>query len=108
LETYCRCAQARRGGSFPPAAPFARSKILVLGADDGSTTGFQPLELHPGFSKDMFIYDTRDNYWHSVGQAPVSCAAIPMVEWKQRFVIPSGELRLGVRFPQVWAVVPEY
>lgn len=91
-----------------PAAPFARSKILVLRADDGSTAGFQPLELHPGFSKDMSIYDTQDNYWHSVGQAPVSCAAIPMVEWKQRFVIPSGELRPGVRFPQVWAVVPEY
>jgi N-acetylneuraminic acid mutarotase len=90
-----------------PAAPFARSKILVLGADDGSTAGFQPLQAHPGFSKEMFIYDTQANSWTHTNGAPISCAAVPMVEWNQRFVIPSGELRPGVRSPQVWAVALE-
>jgi N-acetylneuraminate epimerase len=90
-----------------PAAPFARSKILVLGADDGSTAGFQPLEAHPGFSKEMFIYDTQANSWTHTNGAPISCVAVPMVEWNQRFVIPSGELRPGVRSPQVWGVAPE-
>lgn len=91
-----------------PAASFAGSKILVLGADDGSTSGFQPLELHPGFSKKMFVYDTLDNFWHFAGEAPISCVAIPMTKWKQHYIIPSGELRPGVRSPQVWAMKPEY
>ena len=90
-----------------PAAPFACSKILVLGGDDGSTAGLRPLQAHPGFSKEMFIYDTQQNSWTHTNGAPVSCAAVPMVEWNQRFVIPSGELRPGVRSPQVWAVAPE-
>jgi N-acetylneuraminic acid mutarotase len=55
----------------------------------------------------MFIYDTQQNSWTHTNGAPVSCAAVPMVEWNQRFVIPSGELRPGVRSPQVWAVAPE-
>jgi N-acetylneuraminate epimerase len=90
-----------------PAARFGQSKILVLGDDDGSTAGFQPLQAHPGFSKEMFIYDTKQNSWTHTNGAPVSCAAVPMVEWNQCFVIPSGELRPGVRSPQVWAVAPE-
>ena len=90
-----------------PAAHFGQSKILVLGGDDGSTAGFQPLQSHPGFSKAMFIYDTHKNSWTHTNGAPVSCAAVPMVQWNQRFVIPSGELRPGVRSPQVWAVALE-
>lgn len=91
-----------------PAAHFGRSKILVLGADDGSNAGFQPPEAHPGFSKDWFIYDTQTNSWTHSNGAPISCAAVPMVQWNQRFVIPSGELRPGVRSPQVWTVAPEF
>ncbi len=90
-----------------PAPPFARSKILVLGADDGSTAGFEPPQAHPGFSKAMFVYDTTDNSWTAAPMAPMACAATPIVPWNQSFVIPSGELRPGVRSPQVWAVAPE-
>jgi N-acetylneuraminate epimerase len=89
-----------------PAAQFGPSKLLVLGADDGSHAGFQPLEAHPGFSRDLFTYDTQTNAWTQSNGAPVACAAVPLVHWNQRFVIPSGELRPGVRSPQVWTVTP--
>lgn len=90
-----------------PAAQFDRSRILVLGADDGSRAGFEPVEAHPGFSKDVFVYDTEADRWDQSNGSPVACAAVPLVAWERRFVIPSGELRPGVRSPQVWAVTPQ-
>jgi N-acetylneuraminic acid mutarotase len=87
-----------------PAAQFDRSRILVLGADDGSRAGFEPVEAHPGFSRDVFVYDTEADRWDQSNGAPVACAAVPMVSWDRRFVIPSGELRPGVRSPEVWSI----
>jgi N-acetylneuraminate epimerase len=91
----------------PTPAPSQDDTFLLLGGDDGSRLGFQPLDQHPGFSKSIFAYDANADSWQDMGEVPVSRAVVPTVFWHDRFVIPSGEVRPGVRSPEVWTLMVE-
>lgn len=88
----------------PSPAPALDSQFLVVGGDDGSLAGFQPVENHPGFPNLILLYDARQNTWRTNGATPAPRATTPVVRWHDRFVMPSGELRPGVRSPQVWTL----
>ena len=49
-------------------------------------------------------YDAKRDLWSLQGTAPAPRATAPVVAWDGGFVIPSGEMRPGVRSPEVWAV----
>lgn len=57
---------------------------------------------HPGFSREVLTYDTQKNQWSKVGtipyEAPVTTTA---VKWDDAIYIPSGEVKAGVRTPQI-------
>ncbi len=57
---------------------------------------------HPGFSRDILAYHTITNTWAKVGELPegshVTTAAI---HWGDSIVIPTGEIRPGVRTPVI-------
>lgn len=84
-------------------APLVEGRFLLFGGDDGSLVGFQPPEKHPGFPRAILAYDPAPNRWAEVGEVPAPRATLPCVEWKDRFVFPSGEARPGVRSPEVWS-----
>jgi N-acetylneuraminate epimerase len=88
----------------PSPAPSVDSTFLIVGGDDGALAGFQPVEKHPGFPKIILAYDAAKNLWRTNGETPASRATTPVVLWQNRFVIPSGELRPGVRSPEVWTL----
>jgi N-acetylneuraminate epimerase len=60
---------------------------------------------HPGFSKEVLLYNTKKDKWIKVGcipfDAPVTTTAI---KWNEEAVIPSGEIRAGVRTPGILLV----
>lgn len=60
------------------------------------------LESHPGFSKEVLLYNTITNAWTSAGQipqeGPVTTTAF---RWGDDIFIPSGEIRPGVRTPNI-------
>jgi N-acetylneuraminic acid mutarotase len=87
-------------------APVAGSKFYIVGGDDGSLVGFQPMEKHPGFPKPMLTYDTRSDTWSADGEAPAPRATLTTTYWQDRWVLPSGEARPGVRSPEVWSFTP--
>jgi N-acetylneuraminate epimerase len=87
----------------PTPAPVVDSKLLLVGGDDGTLTDFLPRDRHPGFTKTIQAFDIRDGTWSQFGEAPTTRATLPMVEWNGLFVLPSGEVRPGVRSPEVWA-----
>ena len=91
----------------PTPAPCFEGKILLVGGDDGSRVGFQPVALHPGFSPKVLVYDVADNSWRTNSEMPAPRATVPAVFWHNQFVIPSGEQRPGVRSPEVWAFRPD-
>ncbi len=66
-------------------------------------------ESHPGFGREVFAFDTRRERWRVVGQTPTAIApqvTTTAVKWGEEIVIPSGEIRPGVRTAAVVRVTP--
>ena len=45
----------------------------------------------------------QQDKWEQIGTVSQSRVATPLVKWGDDFVMPSGEVKSGVRSPQVWA-----
>jgi N-acetylneuraminic acid mutarotase len=57
---------------------------------------------HPGFSKDILLYDMLRDEWRVYGELPFPApATTTAVRWGDDIVIPGGEIRAGVRTPQI-------
>lgn len=89
----------------PSPAPFDSTGLYLLGGDDGSQVGVAP-DRHRGFSTRVLRYDAMRTRWHEVGELPAPRATVPCVPWDGSWVVPSGEVRPGVRSPEVWAWSP--
>ncbi|MDQ1256621.1 MAG: solute:Na+ symporter, family, partial [Candidatus Hydrogenedentes bacterium] len=89
-----------------PAPSCGPMHFLVFGGDDGTLATFEPKSEHPGFSRDVYGYHTLTNTWTVFGQLPAPRVTAPVVLWRDRTVVVSGEMRPGVRSPEVWAAVP--
>ncbi|MFN7943785.1 MAG: galactose oxidase [Blastocatellia bacterium] len=89
-----------------PAAAMGTRQILIFGGDDGSKAGFQSVKDHPGFSRRVLAWHTDNNQWTEAGDGAAAHVTTTMTAWRGGFVIPSGEIRPGVRSPAVWFVQP--
>ena len=87
-----------------PAPGVGSSGFLIVSGDDGTLVDFRPPEKHPGFPRSVLAYDSVKDTWRSVGEVPVGQVTTTMVEWRDRFVVPSGEIRPGKRTPAVWSL----
>lgn len=85
-----------------PAPVVNKSQLLVISGDDGSKLGFEPPDQHPGFPASVLAYDTKSNTWTTAGAMPSPRVTVPAVIWQKRITIPNGEMRPGVRSPEVW------
>jgi SSS family solute:Na+ symporter len=87
-----------------PAPSLGQSSFLILGGDDGSLVNFTPLASHPGFSGRVLTYHTITDTWRDSGKMPRAHVTTPLVRWGDSFIMPTGEVRPGVRSPDVWAL----
>ena len=85
-------------------APGIDGRFLLLGGDDGSLAGFRPLDRHPGFPREAWAFDPGADRWVRLEDPPVSRVTLPAVPWLGHWWLPSGEVRPGVRSPEVWTV----
>lgn len=81
----------------------------ALAAGDGADAeragkkSMQILENHPGFSRDILKYDAVNDRWQKNGELPEgSQVTTTAVSWQRAVVIPSGEVRPGVRTAKTW------
>ncbi len=70
---------------------------------------------HPGFSRDIHLYHTITDTWTNMGEVPESIidgltagshVTTSAVRWGKNIIIPSGEVRPGVRSQKVWSATP--
>jgi N-acetylneuraminic acid mutarotase len=62
---------------------------------------------HPGFGREVFAYDTRSNAWRVVTRSAVEPQVTTFaVKWGEAIVLPSGEVRPGVRTPKIVRAIP--
>ena len=92
----------------PSPAPDVDGWFWILGGDDGSRAGFQPVDKHPGFVGESISLAASEpgalSWWQSRGSVNAPRATVPAVKWCGLVVVPSGEVRPGVRSPEVWSV----
>jgi N-acetylneuraminic acid mutarotase len=105
-QGWSRIADLPRAAAAAPSAVPGKdaSRFMILGGDDGSMVDFRPLERHPGFPTSILAYETDSDSWHAVGDTPVSHVTTATVSWRNLQVIPSGEVRPGVRSPNVMSL----
>ena len=63
-----------------------------------------PPDKHPGFRKAILRYDMKTDKWTETGEVPAAQATVPLVRWRDRWVMISGEIRPGIRTPEFWSV----
>ena len=44
------------------------------------------------------------NAWSDAGKMPKAHVTVPLVRWGEAWIMPSGEVRPGVRSPAVWSL----
>ena len=105
-----------------------QNKILITGFDNGKT--FHRIETliakiaqaktpeekqkligeknnlsiyHEGFDKSLLLYDTNGDAWTKIGELPFpSHVTTTDVKWGDEIIISNGEIKPGVRTPDVW------
>lgn len=102
-----------RGGDLPRAAvaapspaPVVAGGVYILGGDDGTQVNVAPAQ-HKGFSRSLLRLDVGTEKWSNVGELPVGHVTAPCVRWGDAWVIVSGEIRPGIRSPEVWSWRPQ-
>jgi N-acetylneuraminate epimerase len=85
----------------PSPAPFDENCIYLLGGDDGSQIASPP-DKHRGFGKTALRYEPMGDKWVDAGAIAAPRATLPSVFWKNSWVLPGGEVRPGIRSPEVW------
>jgi N-acetylneuraminic acid mutarotase len=90
------------------AAAHATDDAALQGAIDRHLSAKRKIyERHPGFGREVFSFDTRRETWRVVQRSPIPPqVTTTAVTWGDAVVIPSGEIRPGVRTPNVVRVVP--
>jgi cyclically-permuted mutarotase family protein len=59
-------------------------------------------QRHPGFNREVLQYDIAKDEWIPAGVIPFDTpVTTTAVRWKKHVFIPSGEIKAGVRTPQV-------
>lgn len=59
-------------------------------------------QAHPGFSRDVLMYDTMSNSWTKIATLPFAAQVTTVAfGWDDAVIIPSGEVKAGVRTPDI-------
>ncbi len=85
----------------PSPAPVDANGLYILGGDDGTQLSALPNEHH-GFDKFILRYNPTTDRWTQAGELPAPRVTAPCTYWNGAWVVPGGEVRPGVRSPEVW------
>lgn len=86
-------------------APVRGDAFFVVSGDDGKHAG--PPKDHPGFTREILRYDVSKDAWNPAGELDVPApVTLPTAPWRDGFILFNGEVKPGVRTPQVLYFIP--
>jgi N-acetylneuraminic acid mutarotase len=86
-----------------PASVVGDRWILLLGGGVDDEALARPMNQRADFPHTITSYDLRAQTAAVIGSVSESPVATNQVRWGDEIIVPSGEVRSGVRSPQVWA-----
>jgi len=89
----------------PSPAPTDATGFYLLGGDDGSQVGVAPAK-HRRFTRTILRYNVKTEKWVEAGTVAAPRVTVPCVAWQRWWVVASGEVRPGVRSPDVMGFTP--
>lgn len=89
-------------GTPQPSPTVGQHHFWVLGGDNGSRVDFQPKSAHPGFASPTWLYHRVTDTWTPADPLAETVVTTGTVPWRGGWVLPTGEIRPGVRTPAVW------
>ena len=64
---------------------------------------------HQGFDRGLLVYDTRANAWNKIGELPFPAhVTTTAIKWGDSIVLSSGEIKPGVRTPNIMLGKPVF
>lgn len=91
-------------GAPSPMPVSATGELLVISGDDGTRAHLNGPN-HPGFLREVLVYDPSRDAWSQAAQdAPISRATAPTAWWRGSWIVASGEKKPGYRSPEIWSV----
>jgi N-acetylneuraminate epimerase len=89
-------------------APVMGDSFFIVSGDDGKQAGIASPTLHKGFTREVLCHDVSNNTWATVGDLTVPPpVTLPTAPWKNGSILFNGEVKPGVRTPQVFQFMPE-
>jgi N-acetylneuraminic acid mutarotase len=92
----------------PSPAPTLQQSPILLGGDDGSQATSDP-RTHRGFNittLSLSLNPPHQSAWTTTTPFPPAVVTTPTVAVDDFWIIPSGEIRPGIRSPATWLLHP--
>ena len=82
-----------------PSPVLRDGTILISGGVDALTALHTHQPSHPGFNRDLQVYNPNDNSWQLIVNPDTTPARVthPVVYWNNQWVYISGEVKPGIR-----------
>jgi SSS family solute:Na+ symporter len=109
LETHDRVIAGLRTTFAAATGGSAESrKVLEREIEERLHAKRKIYDAQPGFAREVLAFDTRRESWRVVGRAPVAPHVTTVaVKHRDAILIPSGEIKPGIRTSDIVRVVPE-
>lgn len=89
------------------SAPAASRAAIERKIDEHLRVKRTIYDAHPGFGREVLAFDTQRETWRIVARSPVMLPVTTLaVKYRDAILIPSGEIKPGVRTPRVMRVRP--
>lgn len=102
-STYILVVSGDDGGTFRQVEEVSRQLADSPNSDTLLTRRSQLLNGHPGFGRGVLFYNTITDRWTKLDDFPgAGQVTTTAVRWGHEIYLPSGEIKAGVRTPEIW------
>lgn len=102
-STYLLVVSGDEGSTFRQVENLSLQLAASPDSDTLTAQRSQLLNGHPGFGRSVLFYNTITDRWTRLDDFPgAGQVTTTAVRWGHEIYLPSGEIKAGVRTPEIW------